>query len=197
MGISLEKGGRINLSKNTPGLTRVRLGLGWNANRYDTGHDFDLDASAFVCKLNAAGEPKLISDQHFVFYGNEADPQKATVHSGDCRTGEGDGDDESIVVDLTKLSADAAEISFIVTIHDCVARGQNFGQVSNSYIKIYDDVTGAELANYDLEEEFSTETAVQFGSLYKKDNQWSFKAVGAGYKLGLADFVVGYGGNLK
>lgn len=196
MAINLEKGGRINLSKDVPMLKRVRLGLGWDANSFDTGKDFDLDASVFVCKPNAQGVAKLLSDLHFVFYGNAASPDGAVVHKGDNRTGAASGDDETIVVDLKKLAQEVEEISFVVTIHEATERRQNFGQVRNSYIKLYDDETGKELAKYSLEDDFSTETAVQFGSLYKKEGAWLFKAVGAGYKKGLADFVVAYGGNL-
>ena len=196
MAINLEKGGRINLSKDSPMLKRVRMGLGWDANSYDTGKDFDLDASVFMCKPDADGKAKLISDNHFVFYGNTISPDGSVVHKGDSRTGVAAGDDENIVVDLKKLSPDVEELSFIVTIHEAPERRQNFGQVKNSYIKLYDDETGKEVAKYSLEDDFSAETAVQFGSLYKKDGAWLFKAVGAGYKKGLADFVVAYGGNL-
>lgn len=191
--INLEKGGRINLSKEK-GLTKVRAGLGWKPNGMDTGVEFDLDVSLFVCKLDASGEPKLISDEHFVFYNNKSTPDKSVLHSGDNRTGAGDGDDETIKVDLSKVDAD--EISVIVTIHKADERKQNFGQVSGSYIKLYNDETGEEIAKYALEDDFSTETAVQFGSIFKKDNEWLFKAVGAGYKKGLVDFVRKYGGNV-
>ncbi len=196
MAINLEKGGRINLSKDVPSLKRVRMGLGWDVNAFDTGKDFDLDASVFICKPDAQGNAKLISDQHFVFYNQPTSPDGAVMHRGDNRTGAATGDDENIVVDLGKVSPDVAEMSFIVTIHEGAERRQNFGQVRNSYIKLYDDETGREVAKYSLEDDFSTETAVQFGSLYKKDGAWLFKAVGAGYKKGLADFVLAYGGNL-
>lgn len=196
MAINLEKGGRINLSKDVPALKRVRLGLGWDANAFDSGKDFDLDASVFICKANGEGHPKLISDQYFVFYGNLVSPDGGVTHKGDNRTGITTGDDENIIVDLKKLAPEVEEISFVVTIYEAPERRQNFGQVKNSYIKLYDDESGKEVAKYSLEEDFSTETAVQFGSLYKKDGAWLFKAVGAGYKKGLADFVVAYGGNL-
>lgn len=196
MAINLEKGGRINLSKDVPQLKRVRLGLGWDSNSFDTGKDFDLDASVFICKANAQGAAKLLSDQHFVFYGNLTSPDGAVVHKGDNRTGAATGDDENIVVDLKKLAGEIEDILFVVTIHEAAERRQNFGQVKNSYIKLYDDETGKEVAKYSLEDDFSSETAVQFGSLYKKEGAWLFKAVGAGYKKGLADFVIAYGGNL-
>lgn len=190
MGINLTKGGNINLSKTNPGLRRVRMGLGWDTNRYDTGGEFDLDASVFVCKNNASGQPKLISDSHFVFYNNKSDPEGGVTHTGDNRTGAGDGDDESIIVDLSKINGETQEVSFIVTIHDADTRRQNFGQVSNSYIAVYNDETGEELAKYRLEDDFATMTAVQFGSLYKRDGgEWVFKAVGAGFEKGLGDFV--------
>lgn len=196
MAINLSKGGRINLSKDVPSLKRVRAGLGWDANQYDTGAEFDLDASIFVCALDAGGNPKLISDEYFIFYNNKVSPDGAVTHSGDNRTGNAAGDDETIIVDLQKLSAQVDEISFVVTIHEADSRRQTFGQVRNSYIKLYDDETGVEIAKYALEDDFSMETAIQFGSLYKKDGSWLFKAIGAGFKRGLADFVVAYGGNL-
>lgn len=193
--INLTKGGRLNLSKENPGLKRIRVGLGWDANRFDNGKAYDLDASAFVCKMDASNAPKLIADEFLVFYNNPNSPDGAVVHSGDNRTGDAAGDDETVVVDLTKIHADAREVSFIVTIHEAVERAQNFGQIGNSFIRLYDDETGAEIAKYALEEEFSTETAVQFGSIYKNESgQWLFKAVGQGFKKGLADFVRYYGG---
>lgn len=192
--INLEKGGRINLTKENPSLKKVRAGLGWSPNPTDTGEEFDLDVSVFVCS-NSSGAPKLLADEFLVFYNNKTSPDGAVVHSGDNRTGEGEGDDETVTVELGKLDPKADELSFVVTIHKAVERKQNFGQVQNSYIKLYDDATGAEVAKYELEDSFSTETAVQFGSLFKKDGQWSFKAVGAGFKKGLADFVRIYGGN--
>lgn len=192
MTINLEKGARINLSKEAPGLTKIRAGLGWDANTFDTGGDFDLDVSLFVLGPDAAGNPKLLDDKYFVFYNNKTTPDGAVVHTGDARKGEVAGDDETLTVDLSKLNPRAEELSIIVTIHDAVTRRQNFGQVRNSYIKLYDDATGTVLAKFALEDDFSTETAVQFGSLYKKDGQWLFKAVGAGYKKGLNEFVSAY-----
>lgn len=193
MSINLEKGGRVNLSKESPGLTKVKVALGWNANSFSTGSNFDLDASAFVCQSDAQGNPKLISDPHLVFYGNKSTPNGSVMHSGDNTTGDGDGDDEVIVVDLTKLEAHCSEVSFIVTIYEAAQRKQNFGQVSKSYVRLVDANTDVEIARFDLEEDFSSETAVQFGSLYRKDDTWAFKAVGAGYNKGLSDFVTIYG----
>lgn len=191
MSINLSKGGGINLSKDHPSLVKIRAGLGWDPAA--SGDDFDLDASVFLLKDN-----KLINDQYFVFYGNKDSPDSAVHHTGDDRTGgnSAGGDDETILVDLSKLNPLVDELSFVVTIYDYEKRKQNFGQVRNSYIKLYDDVTGTELAKYSLADDFSTETAVQFGSIYKKDGAWQFKAVGAGYKKGLGDLVVAYGGNV-
>lgn len=191
MGINLEKGGRVNLSKEAPSMNKVRVGLSWNPNAFDTGHAFDLDVSVFVLKDNA-GTPKLLSDDHLVFYNNPATPNKSVVHSGDNRTGDAAGDDETILVDLAKVEADASEVSFIVTIYEADNRKQNFGQIPKSAIRLYNDETGEEVAVYSLEDDFSTETAVQFGSLYRNNGAWMFKAVGAGYKKGLGDFVNAY-----
>lgn len=196
MSIVLEKGGRINLSKDVPALRKIRVGLGWDANGTDTGTDFDLDATCFVLKNTSENKPVMINERYMIFYNNLRSPENAVVHSGDNRTGSGEGDDETIRVELALLPEETSELSFIVTIHEAVPRKQNFGQVKNAYIVLYNDESGAEVARYDLEEAFSTETAVQFGSLYKKDGQWLFKAVGAGYKLGLGEFVKGYGGDV-
>ena len=193
-GIKLSKGTSININKAAPSLRKVRMGLGWDT-ASGTGHQFDLDASAFVCR-NDAGNPKLLSNEHFVFYNNPADPDNALQHTGDNRTGLGDGDDESIIVDLSRVNPTADEISFIVTIHDAHARRQSFGQVRNSYIAIYNDETGEEIAKYRLEDDFSTQIAVQFGSLYRQGNEWSFKAVGAGLNVDLGDIILKYGGVL-
>lgn len=196
MPINLEKGQRINLSKENPSLKRVRIGLGWKANASDTGAGFDLDASVFGCKRDGSGEPKLLADEYFVFYNNLKSPCGAIIHQGDERTGAAEGDDETITVDLGTVDTRLEEISFIVTIFDASGRKQNFGQVRDAYIKLYNDETGGELCSYDLDEDFSAETAVQFGSLYLKDGQWRFHAVGQGYNAGLDAFVRQYGGNL-
>lgn len=193
MAINLSKGSGINLTKTNPGLTRVRVGLGW-----DPGANFDLDASAFVCRNDGEGRPKLISDAHFVFYGNLSEPEGALRHQGDSRDGAtsaGDAD-EIITVDLARVNPTTDEISFIVTIHEAAARNQSFGQVRNSFIAVYNDATGEELARYRLEDEFAGATAVQFGSLYKENGQWTFKAVGAGHNRDLAAIIRVYGGNV-
>lgn len=211
MAINLSKGSRINLSKENPLLKRIRAGLGWRPNGTDTGKAFDLDVSIFgLVQKGEAG--KLKNEDYFVFYNSEtrtndkqstfkqdatefpkkgmpASPCLGIVHSGDNTTGAGEGDDETVFVDLTKIDPEISEISFIVTIHEAEARRQNFGQVDGSVIRLYNDETGAVLAEYKLEDDFSSETALQFGSLYKKDGQWLFKAVGAGYNKGLGDFV--------
>jgi len=198
MTINLEKGQKISLEKVAPGLKRVRLGLGWNAQAYDNAPAFDLDASAFGLK-KVGEKPVLVNDKFFIYYDNKLSPDGAISHSGDNRTGDGEGDDETIIVDLAKVDAQVDEISFIVTIYHALQNSQNFGQVTNSVIHVYDaddaNPAAKPLAEYRLEDDFSTETAVQFGSLYRRANGWYFGAVGAGYKKGLADFVNLYGGD--
>lgn len=188
MAISLSKGERINLSKEAPGLKNAGIGLGWDFNATDTGTAFDLDASVFM--LGAGG--KIPNEKYFVFYNNLESPDGSVKSMGDSRTGEGTGDDETIQVDLSKVDASVQEIVFVVTIHEADARRQNFGQVRNSFIRIYDNATGTQVAKYELEEDFSTETAIEFGKLYKKDGDWRFQAVGQGYKAGLQKFVDQY-----
>ena len=188
MSINLSKGGRINLSKESPSLKKANIGLGWDVNATDTGAAFDLDASVFM--LNASG--KMPTDKHFIFYNNLNSPDNSTVYQGDNLSGEGDGDDESIQIDLSKIDTAIQELVFIVTIHEAEIRKQNFGQVRNSYIRICDLETGGEITKYELEEDFSRETAIEFGRLYRKDNEWRFQAVGAGYNSGLESFVQKY-----
>jgi tellurium resistance protein TerD len=185
MGISLEKGGRIDLGKEAPGLNKIGIGLGWDENESDTGYDFDLDASLFM--LGANGE--IPTQEHFIFYNNLTSPCGAVEHTGDNLTGDGDGDDELINVTLNDIPDSIKELVVVVTIHDAINRGQNFGQVLDSFIRIFDSVTGKEIAKYELDEDFSTETAIEFGRLYKKDGSWRFKAVGTGYTSGLKGFV--------
>lgn len=185
---NLEKGGRFNLSKEAPGMTKVRLGLGWEPNGFDTGVGFDLDVSLFA--VGSTG--KIVDNNHFIFFNQPATPNGSIKHGGDNRTGDKSGDDETINIDLSLLDPRVTEISIIVTIHEADVRRQNFGQVRNSFVKLYDAASNEVKAQYNLEDDFSTETAVQFGSLYKKDGQWLFKAVGAGFKKGLADFVAVY-----
>lgn len=191
MAISLQKGGNVSLSKQAPGLKKVRFGLGWDLRKTD-GADFDLDASAFMLDGNA----KVLSDQHFVFYNNPKDPSGAIKHLGDNRTGQGEGDDEVIEIELGTMPATAAKVAFVVTIHDAEARKQNFGQVSNAYIRALNAEGEQEIARYDLSEDASTETAMIFGELYRHNDEWKFKAIGQGYAGGLAAVARDYGVNL-
>lgn len=181
--INLEKGQRVNVE-----LQKFTIGLGWDTNESDTGADCDLDASAFILGENR----KILSDEYFVFYNNLKSPDGSVTHTGDNLTGEGDGDDESIRVDLSKINPKAVEICFVVTIHEADERRQNFGQVRNSFIRIYNTETGEEIMKYELEEDFSIETSVEFGRLYKKNGQWKFEAIGVGYKQGLAGYLAKY-----
>lgn len=195
MSVDLTKGGRVNLNKtSTTLLKRVRVGLGWSANAYD-GKEFDLDVTAFACK--SVGEKLVcLSDKHVVYYGNLDTPSGSVHHTGDNKTGAGDGDDESIIIDLEKLASgdpEVTEISIVVTIFHGAENGQNFGQVRNSYIKAYNDETNEELTNFSLEDAATDNTAVQFGSLVKRGDEWAFMAVGQGFKKGLGDFVSFYG----
>jgi len=189
MAISLSKGGRVSLSKEAPGLKKIKVGLGWDANATDTGADFDLDASVFLLGVDG----KVISDAHFIFYNNVKSPDGAVIHQGDNRTGEGDGDDEVIEIELDKVALEVDKIIFTVTIDEAGVRGQNFGQVNNSLIRIVNNDGGAEIAKYELDEDYSSETAINFGELYRKNGGWNFKAVGAGFNEGLAGFCKTYG----
>ncbi|MFY8188602.1 MAG: TerD family protein [Flavobacterium sp.] len=183
MSINLQKGQReaINAQK-------FIIGLGWDTNQSSTGSSFDLDASVFVLGENG----KLLSDAHFVFYNNLKSPNEAVVHTGDNLTGDGDGDDEQVIVDLSKIENNATEICVVVTIHDADDRKQNFGQVRNSFIRIVDASTNKDIVKYELDEDFSIETAVEFGRIYKRNNEWKFEAVGSGMKGGLQDFLNKY-----
>jgi tellurium resistance protein TerD len=184
MPINLQKGQKIEI-----GLSKISVGLGWNPNE-GTGHDFDLDASAFMLDSG-----RLIpKEEYFVFYGNTGSPDDALLHTGDDPTGgnSADGDDEMIQVDLSKVDAAVQEILFVVTIHDAMARRQNFGQVRASYIRIVDDSNGQEIAKYELGEDFSIETGIEFGRLYKRDGKWKFEASGIGYKEDLSFFLSKY-----
>jgi tellurium resistance protein TerD len=183
MAINLQKGQREAI--NAP---KFVIGLGWDTNSASTGTAFDLDASVFVMGDNK----KLLSDENFVFYNNLKSPDGAVEHTGDNLTGDGDGDDEQIKIDLSKINPAASEICIVVTIHDADNRRQNFGQVRNSFIRIFDATTGADLLKYELEEDFSIETAVEFGRVYKRNNEWKFEAVGVGMKGGLQDYLTKY-----
>lgn len=188
MSINLSKGERINLSKEAPSLKNAGIGLGWDVNVTDTGSAFDLDASIFM--LGANGQ--IVNEKYFVFYNNVESPDGSVKHEGDNKTGEGTGDDELIQINLTKVDASVQEILFVVTIHEAEQRKQNFGQVRNSYIRIFDNSNEKQIAKYELEEDSSTETAIEFGKLYRKDGEWRFQAVGTGYKSGLQSFVEKY-----
>ncbi|RYF20429.1 MAG: TerD family protein [Flavobacteriales bacterium] len=183
MAINLQKGQRETL--NAPKFT---IGLGWDTNATSTGAAFDLDASVFILGENK----KILADEFFVFYNNLKSPDEAVEHTGDNLTGDGDGDDEQINVDLSKIDARATEICIVVTIHDADARKQNFGQVRNSFVRIIDSATGSELVKYELEEDFSIETAVEFGRIYKRNDEWKFEAVGAGQRGGLDQYLTKY-----
>jgi len=184
MGINLSKGGNTSIGS----LQKFVVGMGWDTNDTDSGQAFDLDASAFM--LNASG--KTLSNDHCVYYGNLKSPEGCVEHAGDNLSGAGDGDDESIKIDLSKLPAGCEKITFVVTIHEGESKGQNFGQVRNAYVRVYDPSTNEEILKYDLGEDFSIETAIEFGELYQKEGAWKFKAIGAGFAGGLAKFVEKY-----
>ncbi len=189
MPINLTKGQKVDLTKTNPGLKNIMVGLGWDVNAFDSGAAFDLDAAAFMVGENG----KCPTEQEFIFYGNLVHTTEAVKHLGDNLTGEGDGDDEQIQVDLTKIPANVAKIAFTVTIYDAESRRQNFGQVSNSFIRIVDEATGTELIRYDLGEDFSIETAVVVGELYRNNGEWKFNAIGSGFQGGLAALCGHYG----
>lgn len=188
MAISLTKGGNVNLSKEAPNLTNMAVGLGWNPRATD-GQAFDLDAVAFL--VNESG--KVRADADFIFFNNLKSSDGSVEHTGDNRTGEGDGDDEVIKVDLSKVPADVSKVVFCAVIYDGQARNQNFGQVANAYIRIVNTQSGAEVARYDLSEDSSTETAMIFGELYKNNGEWKFRAVGQGFAGGLGPLAASYG----
>ena len=190
MGVSLSKGGNVSLSKTDPGMKNVLIGLGWDVRATD-GQDYDLDASVFLLGENG----KVRSDSDFIFYNNLRSVEGSVEHTGDNRTGEGDGDDESIKIKLDKIPADVAKLVFVVTIHDATARKQSFGQVTGAFIRLVNDDTQIEVARYDLTEDASTETAMLFGELYRHNNEWKFRAVGQGYAGGLASVCQQYGIN--
>ena len=189
MPINLSKGQKVDLTKGNPGLKNIMVALGWDVNAFDSGADFDLDAAGFM--LGETG--KCPTEKEFVFYGNLEHPSEAVKHMGDNLTGEGEGDDEQIQIDLAKIPANIAKIAFTVTIYDAEVRRQNFGQVSNSFIRIVDESTGAELIKYDLGEDFSIETAVVVGELYRHNGEWKFNAIGSGFQGGLAALCAHYG----
>ena len=192
MGVSLRKGQKVDLTKGNPSLKKILIGLGWDVNKYDGGYDFDLDAAAFL--LGDSG--KVNSDDDFVFYNNLKHQSGSVEHMGDNLTGEGEGDDEEIKVDLEKVPANISKIDFTVTIYDAEVRKQTFGQVSNAYIRVVDDTTGRELIRYDLGEDFSVETAVVVGEIYRHNGEWKFNAIGSGFSGGLAALGRNFGVNV-
>ncbi len=189
MPIHLKKGQKVSLTKENPGLTKVVVGLGWDVNQYDTGGAFDLDAAAFLL----ADSGKVSRSEDFVFYGNLKHPSGCAEHMGDNLTGAGDGDDEQIRINLSAVPENISKIAFTVTIYEAETRRQNFGQVSNAFIRIYNELTGEEILRYDLGEDFSIETAIVFGELYKNNGEWKFNAIGCGYQGGLAALCASYG----
>lgn len=190
MALTLQKGGNLSLSKTDPSLSRILLGLGWDPRATD-GTEFDLDASAFLLGANG----KVRGEADFIFYNQLRSQDGSVEHTGDNRTGAGEGDDEVIKVDLSRVPADVEKIAFTVTIHDAEARRQNFGQVSNSFIRVVNEVSGAEVVRYDLAEDASTETAMIFAELYRNSGEWKFRAVGQGFAGGLRALANGYGMN--
>ena len=188
MAISLQKGGNVSLSKEAPGLTKMLIGLGWDVRATD-GADFDLDGSAFL--LNASG--KVRSDADFIFYNQPKSDNGAVAHQGDNRTGAGEGDDEVIEVNLSAVPADVDKIAITVTIHDAETRRQNFGQVSNAFVRLVNHETGQEVLRFDLSEDYSTETAMVFGEVYRHNGDWKFRAIGQGYAGGLLALCNQYG----
>ncbi|MFH8972445.1 TerD family protein [Streptomyces sp. NPDC017890] len=191
MGVTLAKGGNVSLSKAAPNLTQVLVGLGWDA-RSTTGAPFDLDASALACSSG-----RVLGDEWFVFYNQLKSPDGSIEHTGDNLTGEGDGDDESVLIDLSAVPAQCDKIVFPVSIHMADERGQTFGQVSNAFIRVVNQADGQELARYDLSEDASTETAMIFGELYRYQGEWKFRAVGQGYASGLRGIALDFGVNVS
>jgi tellurium resistance protein TerD len=191
VGVSLTKGGNVSLTKSAPGLTAVTVGLGWDV-RSTTGTDFDLDGSAIVCGVDG----KVLSDQHFIFFNNLTSPDGTIEHTGDNLTGEGDGDDESIKVNLAGISPKVDKVVFTVSIYDADARSQSFGQVRNAFIRVVNQANNSEITRYDLTEDASTETAMVFGELYRNGAEWKFRAVGQGYAAGLAGIARDFGVNV-
>lgn len=189
MAVSLQKGQKVSLTKDNPGLRKILVGLGWDTNAYATGGAFDLDSQAFLLGENG----KVTRQEDFIYFGNLKHPSGAVEHLGDNRTGEGEGDDEQMQIDLSNIPEDITKIIFTVTIYEAEERRQNFGQVNNAFVRILDQEKNEELLRYDLGEDFSIETAAVFGELYKNNNEWKFNAIGSGYQGGLAALCNSYG----
>lgn len=191
MAISLQKGGNVSLTKTDPGLTNVQVGLGWDARSTD-GAAFDLDASVFL----VGDDGKVLSDAHFVFYNQKTSPDGAVIHAGDNTTGAGEGDDETVSINLPGVEAGVKRVVFAVTIHEAESRKQNFGMVRNAFMRVLNKDSGTELARYDLSEDYSTETAMIFGEIYRNGDEWKFKAVGQGFAGGLGALAKDHGVNI-
>ena len=192
MAITLSKGQKVSLTKGNPGLKHIVVGLGWDTNKYDGGFDFDLDSAAFLLDENG----KVNADTDFVFYNNLKHSSGAVEHLGDNLTGEGDGDDEQVKVDLSLVPQNISKIAFTVTIHEALERRQNFGQVSNSYVRVIDEDTNQELLNYELGEDFSIETAIVVCEIYRHNGEWKFNALGSGFEGGLEALCKDFGVNI-
>ena len=192
MAITLSKGQKVSLTKGNPGLKHIVVGLGWDTNKYDGGFDFDLDSAAFLLDENG----KVNADTDFVFYNNLKHSSGAVEHLGDNLTGEGDGDDEQVKVDLSLVPQNISKIAFTVTIHEALERRQNFGQVSNSYVRVIDEDTNQELLNYELGEDFSLETAIVVCEIYRHNGEWKFNALGSGFEGGLEALCKNFGVNI-
>ena len=192
MAITLSKGQKVSLTKGNPGLKHIVVGLGWDTNKYDGGFDFDLDSAAFLLDENG----KVNADTDFVFYNNLKHSSGAVEHLGDNLTGEGDGDDEQVKVDLSLVPQNISKIAFTVTIHEALERRQNFGQVSNSYVRVIDEATNQELLNYELGEDFSIETAIVVCEIYRHNGEWKFNALGSGFEGGLEALCKNFGVNI-
>ncbi len=189
MAINLVKGQKIDLTKGNPSLKKIIIGLGWDTNKYSGGFDFDLDASVFLVGSNG----RTNHDEDFIFYNNLKSRNEAVIHTGDNRTGQGDGDDEQILLEFAKMPADVDKMAVTVTIHEAEQRGQNFGQVSNAYVRVINEDTGEEVLRYDLGEDFSIETAIVVCEIYRNGSEWKFSAVGSGFQGGLEALCKNYG----
>lgn len=192
MTVSLKKGQKVDLTKGNAGLMNIVIGLGWDTNKYDGNQDFDLDAAAFL----TTGNGKVSSDSDFIFFNNLAHASGGVTHLGDNLTGEGEGDDEQIKVVLSKIPSEVEKVSFTVTIFEGGDRNQNFGQISNAFIRVVDEAKGEELLRYDLSEDYSIETAVVVGEIYRHGDEWKFAAIGAGFEGGLASLCSNFGVNI-
>ncbi|WP_406198252.1 TerD family protein [Kitasatospora sp. NBC_01560] len=191
MSVTLAKGGNVSLTKAAPNLTQVQIGLGWDA-RSTTGAPFDLDASALLCSGG-----RVLGDEYFVFYNNLKSPEGSVEHQGDNLTGDGEGDDEVVLVNLDLVPPQVDKVAFPVSIYDAESRLQNFGQVRNAYIRVVNSLDGQEIARYDLTEDASSETAMIFGELYRYAGEWKFRAVGQGYASGLRGIALDFGVNVQ